>query len=57
MWIVSIVGLVGGLIGVIAGVILSRVVAATRITDDLVWLKGVDREYLAALPVWSEERG
>lgn len=55
LWIVSIVGLIGGLIGIITGVVMSRVVAATKITDEHVWLKGIHPEYLATLPNWSQK--
>lgn len=54
MWMVSVVGLVGGLIGMITGVVMSRVVSPTKITDEHVWLKGVHPAYLATLPDWSE---
>ena len=53
-WIVIIAGLLGGLIGIIVGVIKSRVVSATKITDSHVWLKGVQADYLATLPLWSQ---
>lgn len=54
-WMVAVAGLLGGLIGIIVGVVKSRVVAPTRITDTHVWLKGVHPEYLATLPAWSEK--
>lgn len=54
-WIVVVAALVGGLIGVIVGVVKSRVVAPAKITDDHVWLKGVHPDYLATLPLWSEK--
>ncbi len=53
-WIASLVGLFGGLIGIIVGVIKSRVVSATKITDSHVWLQGIHADYLATLPLWSE---
>ncbi len=54
-WIVIIAGPLGGLIGIIVGVIKSRVVATTKITDSHIWLKGVHADYLATLPQWSEK--
>ncbi|MFM9959649.1 MAG: hypothetical protein ACKV2Q_00280 [Planctomycetaceae bacterium] len=51
-WMVAVAGPVGGLIGIIVGVVKSRVVAPTKITNTHVWLKGVSTEYLATLPVW-----
>lgn len=54
-WMVAVAGLLGGLIGIIVGVVKSRVVAPTKITDTHVWLKGVHPEYLATLPAWSEK--
>lgn len=53
-WMVILAGLFGGLIGMIVGVLKSRVVTPTRITDSHVWLKGVHADYLATLPQWSE---
>lgn len=52
-WIAILVSLFGGLIGLIVGVVISRVVAPAKITDTHVWLKGVHTDYLAALPEWS----
>lgn len=40
------------LFGAIYGLIAARMVAPTRIDDTYVWLKGVNKEYLATLPVW-----
>ncbi len=40
------------LFGTIYGLVASRMVVATRIDDAYVWLKGVNREFLAELPVW-----
>jgi len=38
--------------GAIYGLIAARMVTPTRITDEYVWLKGVHRDFLAALPDW-----
>jgi hypothetical protein len=38
--------------GVIYGTTGARTVAATMITDDYVWLKGVHAGFLAELPAW-----
>ena len=38
--------------GAIYGLIGSRMVVATRIDDTFVWLKGVNREFLAELRYW-----
>ena len=38
------------LAGFLGGLLMARVVVATRITDDYVWIKGVNPEFLAALP-------
>lgn len=38
--------------GTIYGLVASRMVVATRIDDAYVWLKGVNREFLAELPYW-----
>lgn len=50
--------IVAGLIAMIlaAGVFLwwTRVVVATRIEGDYVWMRGVHPDYLAALPEWRE---
>lgn len=51
VWL-SMLGLLGGLAGAIIGVVISRVVVASKITKDYVWLKGVHPGYLAALPDW-----
>lgn len=40
------------LFGAIFGLTCSRMVAPTKIDDAYVWLKGVNAEYLATLPVW-----
>ncbi|MCA9146448.1 MAG: hypothetical protein H6823_09345 [Planctomycetaceae bacterium] len=40
------------LVGIIYGLMASRMVTATRIDDTYVWLKGVNREFLADLPYW-----
>lgn len=40
------------LAGIIYGLMASRMVVATRIDDTFVWLKGVNREFLAELPYW-----
>lgn len=42
--------ILGILIGPIFGIVRSRMVAPTRITDHHVWLKGVHPDYLAELP-------
>jgi hypothetical protein len=39
----------------IYGLLAARMVAAKRITDDYVWLKGVHPDYLATLPPWPYE--
>jgi hypothetical protein len=38
--------------GAIYGLVSSRMVAATHITDTHVWLKGVCPEFLSGLPEW-----
>ncbi len=38
--------------GVLYGLIGSRMVTPTRITDEYVWLKGVHPDFLANLPIW-----
>ena len=38
--------------GVIYGLLAARMVAAVRISDDYVWLKGVHPSFLADLPEW-----
>jgi hypothetical protein len=38
--------------GAIYGLLGARMVAPTRIDDEFVWLKGVNREFLAELPDW-----
>jgi len=53
-WIAIVAGLLGGMIGIIVGVVKSRVVTPTKITDDHVWLKGVHPDYLASFKEWSE---
>ena len=40
----------------IYGIVTLRVVAPTRIDDQLVWLKGVNPEYLQELPEWRGTR-
>jgi hypothetical protein len=40
------------LAGAIYGLIAARMVSPTRITDEYVWLKGVNRDFLATLPDW-----
>ncbi len=40
------------LFGAIYGLVRSRMVVTTRITDDYVWLKGVCPEFLEDLPHW-----
>lgn len=54
--VVWITGLLVQVVSMIGGVILSRIVAPTRITSRYVWLKGVHPAYLAALPVFPGER-
>ena len=41
--------------GAIYGLVAARMVAAKRITDHYVWLKGVHPEFLATLPPWPYE--
>ncbi len=41
--------------GAFYGALATRLVAAKRITDDYVWLKGVHPDFLAALPPWPYE--
>jgi hypothetical protein len=38
--------------GIIYGIVVARVVAPSRIDDRFVWLKGVNKDYLNALPAW-----
>ena len=38
--------------GAIYGLLAARMVAAVRISDDYVWLKGVHPSFLADLPEW-----
>lgn len=45
--------IVCGVIGIIVGVVKARVVCATKIDDEYVWIKGVHSDYLEALPVWA----
>jgi hypothetical protein len=40
--------------GMMYGLIRARMVAATRMTDDYIWLKGVHPEFLADLPPWPQ---
>jgi len=49
--ILIVIGVVVFLIGAIFGLTASRMVSPTRIDDTYVWLKGVNPEYLATLPV------
>jgi len=46
------VGFLAFLIGAFYGLIAARMVTPTRIDDEYVWLKGVNREFLAELPEW-----
>jgi len=48
-------GALVGLGGAIYGLVAARMVAAKRISDEYVWLKGVHREFLASLPAWPYE--
>jgi len=45
-------GFVVFLFGAIYGLVASRMVSPSKIDDNYVWLKGVNKEYLAMLPVW-----
>ncbi len=48
--------LLGGVmffVGAIYGLFASRMVAASKIDDTHIWLKGVNRQVLADLPVWQ----
>jgi predicted RNA-binding Zn-ribbon protein involved in translation (DUF1610 family) len=47
-------GIVLMLVSVITGLVMSRMVRATRITKDYVWLKGVHPDFLATLPAFTE---
>jgi hypothetical protein len=50
--LVMLVGFIGALIVLVAGQSLVGLVNPQRISDDYVWLKGVNREYLNRLPVF-----
>lgn len=50
--ILIIAGIFVFLFGAIYGLVASRMVSPTKIDDTYVWLKGVNKEYLALLPVW-----
>lgn len=55
-WLILCFGSIAGWVaGIVVGVVKSRVVSATKITDSYVWLKGIHPDYLASLPQWSEE--
>jgi hypothetical protein len=54
-WLFGILGLLVFLGAIITGVIVSRIVAPTRITKRFVWLKGVNLSYLGALPAFPGE--
>jgi hypothetical protein len=43
--------------GAIYGVLASRMVATTRITDEYIWLKGICPEFLLGLPPWPNPGG
>jgi hypothetical protein len=50
--LLSLVGLIGGLVALIAGQALVGLVSPQRITDEYVWLKGVHPDYLNRLDPW-----
>jgi MFS family permease len=50
--LLSLVGLVGGLIALIAGQALVGLVSPKRMTDEYIWLKGVHPDFLNRLDVW-----
>jgi hypothetical protein len=47
-----ILGLVTSFGGAIYGLMASRMVSATKITDEYVWLQGIHPDYLDQLPTW-----
>jgi len=48
-----IIGLLAMVVAIVWGVVWTRTVTAVRIEDNYIWLKGVHRDYLAALPLWT----
>lgn len=48
-------GIIGMLGAAIYGLVAARMVAASRITDEYVWLKGVHPDYLRDLPTWPHQ--
>ncbi len=52
-WGIFFLGLIILLTGIIAGISLSAVVSATKITPEHIYIKGVCPEYLAKLPEWT----
>jgi hypothetical protein len=54
-WGVGVLGLVVSLGSLISGLLVSRIVAPTRITKQHIWLKGVNLSYLGALPAFPGE--
>ncbi len=49
-------GLAAGLIGVVVALQFAGLLAASKITDKYVWIKGAHAEYLDQLPDWPGER-
>lgn len=45
-------GLLSLLAGVIFAIVAGRIVIATKIDDNFAWLKGINKDYLNALPQW-----
>lgn len=48
----ALVGFLFLIAGIIYGIVAARVVAPSKIDDRFVWLKGVNKDYLDALPAW-----
>ncbi|MGH9970507.1 MAG: zinc finger Ran-binding domain-containing protein [Pyrinomonadaceae bacterium] len=48
----ALIGFLFLLAGIIYGVVAARVVAPAKIDDRFVWLKGINKDYLNALPAW-----
>lgn len=48
----ALIGVVLLIAGIIYGIVAARVVAPAKIDDRFVWLKGVNEDYLDALPAW-----
>jgi hypothetical protein len=49
----ALAGIVVFLGGIIAGVVMARLVTPTKIDNQYVWLSGVHRDFLASLPEWQ----